>query len=424
MYNYEHSSGRDSRYQGEHMTNDEAIAAPVAHHETHETVLHSAPHLEKVTHVSPDHQHAVIQDLPHMAHVAAHDHVVDDHNIERLDKEHHELHHSYDLTHHDSDLQSHHARSETQHGHHHDEHYDASHFYDGPYHHGGLHGQYDDPLAHGGHHSYYEDEEHVPHYTHESEEPLTHTEEYYYGAPIHHFHHDYHHTDVSHSCWKKAYGRTAGEPLSTCPKDKEKDGALCYPYCESGYAGVGPVCWQNCPHDKGFRDDGAYCYKPDAYGRGAGQVHECKGCEKWGALWYPICHEGFHNVGCCVCSPDCPKGMTDIGISCAKDSYSRTAGTPLTCHEGTELSGALCYPPCDHKADGIGPVCWGKCPPSTKECGALCLGEDEICSEYVADEVKVAFQLVTDAAEHTTSGTVIDIAHIGSELTFPNCPAW
>mmetsp|Transcript_6132 Transcript_6132/g.7363 ORF Transcript_6132/g.7363 Transcript_6132/m.7363 type:complete len:102 (-) Transcript_6132:592-897(-) len=37
-----------------------APAAPVAHHETHETVLHGAPHLEKVTHVSPDHQHAVI----------------------------------------------------------------------------------------------------------------------------------------------------------------------------------------------------------------------------------------------------------------------------------------------------------------------------------------------------------------------------
>jgi len=116
--------------------------------------------------------------------------------------------------------------------------------------------------------------------------------------------------------------------------------------------------------------------------------------------------------------------MTDIGISCAKDSYSRTAGTPLICHDGTEQSGALCYPPCDHKATGIGPVCWGKCPPTTKECGALCLGEDEICSEYVAEEVKVAFQLVVDASEHTTAGTVIDIAHIGSELTFPNCPAW
>jgi len=36
--------------------------------------------------------------------------------------------------------------------------------------------------------------------------------------------------------------------------------------------------------------------------------------------------------------------------------------------------------------------------------------------------VKIAFQLVVDAAEHTTSGTVIDMAHIGSEITFPTAP--
>ena len=120
-------------------------------------------------------------------------------------------------------------------------------------------------------------------------------------------------------------------------------------------------------------------------------MHECAGCEKWGALWYPKCHDEFHNVGCCVCSPDCPTGMTDIGISCAKNSYSRTAGTPLTCHKDQEQSGALCYSPCEHEADGVGPVCWGQCPKGTKECGALCLGEDEICSEYIANEVKIAF---------------------------------
>ena len=129
------------------------------------------------------------------------------------------------------------------------------------------------------------------------------------------------------------------EPVSACPKYREKVGSLCYPYCEEGYSGVGPVCWQNCPHEKGFRNDGAFCYKPDAYGRGAGQVDECPGCEQWGLLWYPKCHEDFHNVGCCVCSPKCPKGMTDIGVSCAKDSYSRTAGTPLTCRPGTVQNG-------------------------------------------------------------------------------------
>ena len=116
--------------------------------------------------------------------------------------------------------------------------------------------------------------------------------------------------------------------------------------------------------------------------------------------------------------------MTNIGISCAKDSYSRAKGDQgLTCHKDQVQSGALCYPECEH-GTGVGPVCWGSCPKGTKECGALCLGEDDICSEYVAEEVKIAFQLVVDAAEHTTAGAEVDISHIGSELTFPNCPAW
>ena len=102
--------------------------------------------------------------------------------------------------------------------------------------------------------------------------------------------------------------------------------------------------------------------------------------------------------------------MLDIGVSCAKGSYSREPITALTCHEDQEQSGALCYSPCgDHAAYGVGPLCWGNCPASTSACGALCLGEDEICSEYIANEVKIAFQLVMDAAEHTTDGSEIDI---------------
>ena len=45
------------------------------------------------------------------------------------------------------------------------------------------------------------------------------------------------------SCWVEAYGRGVGKPITSCPADKEKDGALCYPLCRDGYNGVGPVCW-------------------------------------------------------------------------------------------------------------------------------------------------------------------------------------
>ena len=190
---------------------------------------------------SPEEDKVDVADSTHEVVVDHHPVVVHgDHNVEQMDREHHSEHPS---EHHDAERLHDMTHDHLVHGHH-DAHYDEQEqFYDSPMHHGGLHGRYEDPMAHEGGHSYYEDEEHVPHFTHHSEEPLTHTEEYYYGAPIHHYHHDYHHTDVSHSCWKKAYGRTAGEPFSSCPDDKEKDGALCYPYCESGYSGVGPVCW-------------------------------------------------------------------------------------------------------------------------------------------------------------------------------------
>ena len=168
------------------------------------------------------------------------------------------------------------------------------------------------------------------------------------------------------NCWKDAYGRGVGKVITSCREGEERNGALCYPRCRDGFYGVGPVCWQYCPSE--FRDDGAFCYKPSSYGRGAGYAlwnrDNCErdnpqtGCEKWGALYYPRCRPNFHNVACCICSPNCPPGMTDIGISCAKDSYGRTAGKPLICEPGLEMSGALCYPPCRGGYSGNGPVCW------------------------------------------------------------------
>ena len=127
------------------------------------------------------------------------------------------------------------------------------------------------------------------------------------------------------------------KPLSKCPSNKEKNGLLCYPKCKSGYKGADPVCWQSCPSS--FKNHGAFCLKPKPYGRGAGYVvwdkDKCRkrhkqGCEKNGLLYYPKCKSGFHATGCCICSPNCANGQSDIGISCAKKSYGRGAGTPMT----------------------------------------------------------------------------------------------
>ena len=79
-----------------------------------------------------------------------------------------------------------------------------------------------------------------------------------------------------------------------------------------------------------------YCAKPEAKGRKGGDLMKeaCerinkKKCEKDGLLWYEVCPKHFHNVGCCICSPDCPKKMDDIGVSCHKDIYFLTDHTVL-----------------------------------------------------------------------------------------------
>lgn len=134
------------------------------------------------------------------------------------------------------------------------------------------------------------------------------------------------------TCCNVRTSRGVGTVPTECP-GADKSGPLCYPFCADGYYGAGPICWQSCP--AGFRDDGAYCAKPETYGRGAGypwQVGDTlfnldaawrrceqdnpQGCEQNGAIVYPKCREGFHAVGCCICSPDCPRGMADIGVSC------------------------------------------------------------------------------------------------------------
>jgi len=243
-----------------------------------------------------------------------------------------------------------------------------------------------------------------------------------HDAYVHHepeFHHGGVHANGGGSCWLKAYGRGVGKPISTCPADKEKNGALCYPLCQNGFYGVGPVCWSPCPN--GFRDDGAFCAKPGPYGRGVGKIRSFDNSEKCLGLWYKKCDYGFHNVGCNICSPNCPDGMTDIGVSCAKKSYGRTAGTPLSCKADEQYDAGLCYPPCQQGTKGIGPVCWGTCPAGTSQCGALCLADGESCASYVAGNFKNMVDLVAGIATADVPGSAIAVASVAQGYAFPTC---
>ncbi|MBN1382317.1 MAG: hypothetical protein JXA41_11625 [Deltaproteobacteria bacterium] len=235
-------------------------------------------------------------------------------------------------------------------------------------------------------------------------------------------------------CWRQSYGRGIGVPVSACPKGQEKDGLLCYPTCESigkkGWKGVGPVCWQSCP--EGFRDDGAFCFKPTtSYGRGVGfpwkigdrafslsnakkrceKVHGKGRCEKSGAIYYPKCKPGYRAIGCCVCSPRCPPGMTDIGISCQKKSKGRGVGKPMKCKAGQEYDAGLCYTPCKEHYHGVGPVCWQNCPATQPvNCGAGCAKHANRCVEQTLSQVLAPLEIAANVGMALTTGGTANAA--------------
>lgn len=110
-------------------------------------------------------------------------------------------------------------------------------------------------------------------------------------------------------CWQKTETRGAGTIPNQCPAGTEKDptGALCYPKCQNGYVGVGPLCWtQNFPWT--------------AYGRGAGYIKDgCPDGQQLDAgLCYQKCSPGSNGVGP-VCWGTCGGAYPlACGAACAK----------------------------------------------------------------------------------------------------------
>ena len=221
-------------------------------------------------------------------------------------------------------------------------------------------------------------------------------------------------------CWKDSYGRGVGTIPSDCGFSEEKQGLLCYPKCGAGFSGAGPVCWQNCP--AGFSDDGAFCGKPAAYGRGWGhpwqiqdgfsnsgmlsrcQASEGRACEMWGAMAYPTCKDGFASFGSNVCSPVCPAGMPDIGVSCTKQTSTR-ATIAAQCGGGQVYETGLCYSSCKGGYNGVGPVCWGTCPANKPfACGAGCATNEAECIKATSDQVLSVVSSVASIALSAVTG--------------------
>lgn len=228
------------------------------------------------------------------------------------------------------------------------------------------------------------------------------------------------------ACWKSTYGRGVGKIPTNCSVEQVKSGLLCYPK-QDGYKVVAGVAWQNCPAN--YKDTGGHCLKPAAYGRGAGYVlwdeGKCnrenpQGCEKNGLIWYPKCKAGFHNVGCCVCSPDCPAGMTDIGVSCQKKSHIVETILPQ-CPAGQENDAGLCYPKCKLGSKGVGPVCWGECREGMVECaGTMCAASKEECQKVVIQQVLSVAEVAVKVAAIVASGGSSLLANLGEGLSESN----
>ena len=81
--------------------------------------------------------------------------------------------------------------------------------------------------------------------------------------------------------------------------------AICEYEDTAGFTDIGPL---GCHKDVRYLSPMEVCR--DAEGDG--------NCQMWGAFAYKKCKVGFHPVGCCVCSPDCPSGFEDWGVSCWK----------------------------------------------------------------------------------------------------------
>ncbi|MBE7170785.1 MAG: hypothetical protein INR73_09350 [Williamsia sp.] len=134
-------------------------------------------------------------------------------------------------------------------------------------------------------------------------------------------------------CWKDSKVRGAGVLRSVCADGLEKStDLLCYPKCDNGFSGTGPVCWQDCP--SGFRNDGAYCAKTTTYSRGIGRTPDLQSCSDWnpdyrddGSSCYldPYGRGTGRNASLIPCSY-WNSNYRDDGSSCYLDPYGRGTG--------------------------------------------------------------------------------------------------
>lgn len=70
-------------------------------------------------------------------------------------------------------------------------------------------------------------------------------------------------------------------------------------------------------------------------------------------------------------------------------------------------------------------MCWGQCPAGTEECGAICLGPDQSCADYIQTAAEGTFDLALDIAEKDLIGAIINtVSLVDNSFDFPQCENW
>ena len=233
-------------------------------------------------------------------------------------------------------------------------------------------------------------------------------------------------------CWKDSYGRGVGAVPDKCSDaDRSLETGLCYKKCKPGEDAKVTRCYTSCP--AGMRDDGLFCAKgapatSPAYPWIGGDALDDKGmfkrcqdkhgsgnCEKNGLIVYQKCAADKTRVGADICSPKCPNGFADAGISCTKPSYERGAGIPPTmCSNNRIADAGLCYNGCREKFDGVGPVCWGQCPANSPvQCGMGCAATSDECALAITDQVVGVLSVIGNAVATVATFGGSTVAMVG-----------
>lgn len=210
-------------------------------------------------------------------------------------------------------------------------------------------------------------------------------------------------------CYRDRYPNPASQPMTCKSGYRQETLGLCSRDCGPDEKGIATFCYKSCP--SGYIDNGLYCGKPEPYGRGGGyaiwdkaicEKENPQGCEQVGAIHYPKCKPNFRAVGSNICSPDCPEGWEDIGVSCKKPSTARATVPVSECPAGMQKdpTGFLCYPVCKSDFSVVGPVCWQKCsnPRTPLECGVGCANNPTTCAEVTANMVLAPINMALQVA--------------------------